>query len=179
MKEGFLALDSTAAGHDKPFAGVDWSRTRAYAAGLNGLYLNRAGREPNGIVDSRAADALIQDIRARLLSLRDPENGSQVVMSADVPSRRLAHAPDLLVGYAAPYRASWKTALGEVPEAVFEQSLDEWKGDHCVAARLVPGVLLVNAQARVPHPALADVTTTILRFFGVSPSPDMTGRELF
>ena len=37
---------------------VDWSKTRAYGLGFNGLYLNLAGREAQGIVDPAAADAL-------------------------------------------------------------------------------------------------------------------------
>ncbi len=40
-------------------ANVDWSRTRAYGFGLNGLYVNLAGREKAGIVPAaeRAASA--------------------------------------------------------------------------------------------------------------------------
>ena len=30
---------------------VDWSQTRAYGLGINGLYLNLKGREPDGIVE--------------------------------------------------------------------------------------------------------------------------------
>ncbi len=33
------------------FEDIDWSRTRAYALGLNGLYINVRGREASGIVD--------------------------------------------------------------------------------------------------------------------------------
>ena len=32
------------------YLNVDWSRTRAYGLGLNGLYINLAGREERGIV---------------------------------------------------------------------------------------------------------------------------------
>ena len=44
-KEGVTADGS------EPFFDVDWSRTRAYGLGLNGLYLNIRGREHEGIVD--------------------------------------------------------------------------------------------------------------------------------
>ena len=37
---------------------VDWSKTRAYGMGFNGLYLNIAGREGQGIVPPEQADAV-------------------------------------------------------------------------------------------------------------------------
>jgi predicted AlkP superfamily phosphohydrolase/phosphomutase len=49
---GYLALRSSEATDGSvPFENVDWSRTRAYGLGLNGLYLNVRGREAWGIVD--------------------------------------------------------------------------------------------------------------------------------
>ena len=52
MREGFLALDG-AANHSagEMFSNVDWSRTRAYAVGLNAIYLNLRNREKYGIVN--------------------------------------------------------------------------------------------------------------------------------
>jgi hypothetical protein len=51
--QGYLTLrDGERTGHI--VAGdVDWSRTRAYGLGFNGLYLNVAGREGQGIVPER------------------------------------------------------------------------------------------------------------------------------
>ena len=37
---------------------VDWSRTKAYALGLSGLYLNLKGREEQGIVPPEDAEGL-------------------------------------------------------------------------------------------------------------------------
>src|SRR5262249_58707688 len=36
---------------------VDWSRTRAYAVGLSGIYLNLQGREEQGIVRPEEVEA--------------------------------------------------------------------------------------------------------------------------
>ena len=45
LREGFLALDNPAnTGPDPGFGDVDWSRTQAYALGLNAVYLNLRGR---------------------------------------------------------------------------------------------------------------------------------------
>ena len=47
------------------FANVDWTKTNAYAMGLNALYINLAGREKNGIVHSGAErDAVVAESEA-------------------------------------------------------------------------------------------------------------------
>ncbi len=57
---------------------VDWSQSRAYGFGFNGLYVNLYGREPRGIVRAGAdREALLEEISAKLLELRDPESGGR------------------------------------------------------------------------------------------------------
>jgi predicted AlkP superfamily phosphohydrolase/phosphomutase len=182
LREGFLALDEPRSpGGDEPFTRVDWKRTRAYAMGLNALYLNLAGREENGIVQPGAErDALLAELTRRLREFRDPETGQTVI--EDVPAVRKSAsrmAPDLIVGYAPGYRASWETALGAVPADVIRMNTDPWIGDHCMAASAVPGVLLGTRRPRVADPQLKDLTVTILKEFGVDPAPAMTGRPVY
>ena len=57
-------------------------------------------------------------------------------------------APDLIVGYAEGYRASWQAAVGKTAAAVFEDNTKAWCGDHCVDPHLVPGVLFSNRQMK-------------------------------
>ena len=53
---------------------VDWARTRAYAIGLSGIYLNLKGREGQGIVPSDDAElGQGRDRRKGLTGLADPE----------------------------------------------------------------------------------------------------------
>jgi predicted AlkP superfamily phosphohydrolase/phosphomutase len=186
MREGFLTLDDpTATSPDELFAHVDWSRTQAYALGLNGLYLNLRGRERQGIVEpGESADRLLRVISKRLLDFRDPQSARQVI--SDVYRSRevfhgdaLALGPDLIVGYNPPYRCSWQGALGAVPAETIEDNRDAWIGDHCIAARHVPGVLLANRPLRLADPQLADLTVTILNEFGVSRIAELTGRLVF
>jgi predicted AlkP superfamily phosphohydrolase/phosphomutase len=62
------------------FNDVDWSRTRAFSVGNFGqVYLNVKGRRPQGAVEPAEVDALRDEIAARAMALRDPEDGSQVV----------------------------------------------------------------------------------------------------
>lgn len=186
MREGFLTLDNPAnAGDAELFAHVDWSRTQAYAVGLNAVYVNQKGRERNGIVKpGEETGGVLRKIAGRLLAFRDPDNGKRVVQAVTLPQsefhgKALAAAPDLLAGYAPGYRSSWQTALGAVPAKVIEDNTDEWRGDHCVDARAVPGVLLSNRKSRAADPQLADITVSILNEFGVARPPEMRGRSIY
>ena len=181
-REGFLALrDAPARDDGHPFASVDWSRTKAYALGLNALYLNMAGREAHGIVHPGAErEALLAELRECLEALRDPENGQRVIQDvAPVAASASRYAPDLIVGPAAGYRISWETALGETPPTVLEDNTDAWIGDHCMAAQLVPGVLLGTGRARIADPGLKDLPVAILGLFGVKAPAAMTGRDIY
>ena len=173
-REGFLSLDDPSnTGPDELFTHVDWSRTQAYALGLNGLYLNLRGRERQGIVEpGESAARLLRVISRRLLEFRDPQSGRQAVSDMYSPREifhggALALAPDLIVGYSPDYRGSWQSALGAVPAETIEDNRDAWIGDHCIAARHVPGVLLTDHPVRLADPKLADLTVEILRIFGV------------
>jgi predicted AlkP superfamily phosphohydrolase/phosphomutase len=167
------------------FDNVDWSRTRAYAAGLNSVYVNQKLRERDGIVAAGEETRQVQsEIEERLLRFRDPSSGKAVVLSvmapgASQPQERLAHAPELIVGYAPGYRASWQTALGAVPGTLIEDNLDEWRGDHCIDPKSVPGVLLSTRKTVVGDPRLEDLTVTLLEAFGVEKENRMSGRNLY
>jgi predicted AlkP superfamily phosphohydrolase/phosphomutase len=60
---------------------VDWSRSRAYSMGNFGqLYVNLAGREPQGIVSPGSEyEDLLDDLIQRLQALVDPEAGQPVI----------------------------------------------------------------------------------------------------
>lgn len=136
---------------------------KAYAMGLNGLYLNHNGDH-----------ALLATLRERLLAWRDPANGRRVVeaLISTHPAPVNANiAPDFIVGYAPGYRASWQTALGEAPSDAIENNNDAWIADHCINPDDVPGVLFSNTRIDPRAPRLQDVTAAILKRFGLPP-PD-------
>lgn len=167
---GFLALQAAPA-PDTDLSGADWPKTRAYAIGLNALYVNETGREAHGVVSPGAArSALLASLREQLLAWRDPENGRQVVEALETPHPTAANAevaPDLIVGYAPGYRASWQTGLGGVPVEELEDNRDAWIGDHCIDPAAVPGVLFLSRRQAVDHPRIESVTAMALAFFGV------------
>ncbi|ACH38646.1 MAG: hypothetical protein ACD_55C00098G0002 [uncultured bacterium] len=151
LREGFLALKPGAKLCEGLFEEIDWSRSQAYAAGLNSIYLNLRGREKEGILNESELPALKSKLAARLASLYD--RGRPVVcrvhdaelLKGDNP-HAAAGGPDLVVGFAEGYRASWQTAIGGITGGeIIEDNLKKWSGDHCCDASLVPGVLFTNA----------------------------------
>ncbi len=128
---------------------------QAYAVGLNALYTKL--REP---------------LREKLLAWRDPDNGRLVITSVTETHPTAANkgvAPDFLIGYAAGYRASWQTGLGETPETLIDDNNDAWIGDHCVDPDVVPGVFFSSEKMQPKTWRLQDVTAAVLRQFGIKP----------
>ena len=185
MQQGFLVLDNPAnVGDAELFAHVDWTRSVAYAIGLNGVYVNMEGREHGGIVHSAGKRMVLDQIAARLLEFTDPKTGEHVVARVYFPEttfqgRNLTNSPDLFVGFRGGYRASWQTALGAVPAVPLEDNTEAWIGDHCMASEEVPGVLLSNRKIRASAPRLVDITATILNEFGVPKTTTMIGQSVF
>ncbi len=185
MRQDLLALDDPANTGDKElFRHVDWTQTQAYAVGLNCIYLNLRGRESGGIVPPARKEQLLDRIAKGLLAFRDPKTGLNVVDKVYLPGkefrgRNLAYAPDLIVGFRRGYRASWQTALGAVPKNEIDDNTDAWIGDHCMAADEVPGVVLSNRKILLQAPQLYDITSTVLREFGIPNGKGMLGRSVF
>lgn len=181
---GYLALAGGASTGGNSFQGVDWSRTRAYGLGLNGLYLNLRGRESRGIVEPGAvADALRRELARELLDVRDPTNDQPVITRVDLAGQIYSapyadDAPDLLIGYNRGYRSGWGTVLGGVSANVLEDNLDPWSGDHCMDSRQVPGVLLSNRRIVADSPALTDIAPTLLALYGLSQPEEMKGKPV-
>jgi predicted AlkP superfamily phosphohydrolase/phosphomutase len=172
-QNGYLALKDGKTESSDWFEDVDWSRTRAYTMGLNGLYLNLKGREKHGIVDTSEAEALKGEIKRRLTALKDPDSGTDGITGVFITGNvyrgpYTENAPDLLVGYGAGYRASWDSVMGRVTAQVFEDNAKAWSGDHCIDPRLVPGVLFSSHKFIEKEPAIVDVAPTILKLFGLA-----------
>jgi predicted AlkP superfamily phosphohydrolase/phosphomutase len=157
QREGFLVADKDGR--------IDWNRTKAYAMGLNALYIKRTAAD---------REALTMEIMRRLQA-EQPAIENVVRL----PRSENRYAPDLIVGYAPGYRASWETALGELSTEVITDNDDAWIGDHCMAAEAVPGVLASNRKFSLRDPQLKDLTVTILQEYGILPEPKMKGRVIY
>ena len=184
LENGYLILETPNSEDARYLRGIDWQKTKAYALGLGGIYLNRVGREPRGIVNPGVeAETLKHEIISKLSELMDREKQQRAIRtvyasSAAYTGPYLDSAPDLVVGYAEGYRISWTAATGSVATHVFEDNDKAWSGDHCVDPALVPGVLFSNLPISAKDPGIEDMAPTALTLFGVTPPGWMEGKSL-
>jgi predicted AlkP superfamily phosphohydrolase/phosphomutase len=152
--------------------------------GFNGLYLNLAGRESEGIVSETEADALMAELSTKLEALKDPKDGKTVVLemfrgTEIYTGPRTPEGPDLVVGYNKGYGCSDESTLGEITEEIIEDNTSRWSGNHLMSPDVVPGVLLTNRKLSSSGHDLTDVTATVLSHYGIQPLAGMTGESIF
>ncbi|RJR45394.1 MAG: hypothetical protein C4567_03410 [Deltaproteobacteria bacterium] len=169
VHNGFMALKEGKQAGAPLFADVDWPRTAAFAFGLNSLFLNIAGREPQGCLDGGELGAVKEELAVKLKAMTDGANSviKEVYDSGGISGLGDGMAPDLIIGYNTGYRTSWQTALGEAPAGAFtEDNLGKWSGDHCCAPQLVPGIFLTNQRTILSKPQVQDISPAILDYLG-------------
>ncbi len=162
---------------------IDWSKTRAYSQGNFGqIYLNLKGRQPFGCIEPADARAVLDDLKAGLMAIPNPETGAPLI--ARIYERdELYHgphaqlAPDLTV---VPDDWRYRTiglhdfTTNRVISPAFGPT-----GDH-----RMEGVFIAQGPAFHPGATLADdanlldIAPTILRLLGVPLPADLDGRVL-
>jgi predicted AlkP superfamily phosphohydrolase/phosphomutase len=195
VQQGYMAIQGQQPGEkklDDLFGGgefwenVDWSRTRAYAMGIGQIYFNLRGREARGIVSPGAeAQALADELRTKLLALRDPEDGALIIREVykrdDIYSGQFVdNASELQVGMEDGYRVSWQTTLGGSPPGIVYANMKKWSADHGgYDFATTAGVLITNRKLAGPQPSIMDIAPTVLKYFGVTIPGEIDGKPLF
>ena len=179
---------------------VDWSKTRAYGMGFNGLYLNLQGRElddpttpddESGIVTPDEAPALLAQLAAELEALEDGMTGVRPILRCDIATEvytgpRVHEAPDILVGYNAGYGNSDGASTGRIPFDVYLDNRPEnhggklgtFNGSHLMAPEVVAGILISNRPVRDGEHSLEDLTVEIIQRYGVEKPEEMRGHPV-
>lgn len=186
VENGFMTLKGGAKSTSKKFLqDVDWSKTKAYALGVGGIYVNVAGREGKGIVKPGAeVDEVIRQISDGLVKLVDPKTGKpaidKVYSAQDTwKGDRMGEGQDMQIGMASGYRVSSATPLGGAPEGLFEDNMKKWSGDHATThTEVTEGILLSNVKIGDENPSIGDLAPTILTLLGVPVPPTYDGRVL-
>lgn len=195
VQQGYMVLQGQQPGDKKLadlFGGgtfwenVDWTRTRAYAMGIGQIYFNLRGRESRGIVSPGAEAAQLADeLRAKLLTMTDPDDGSPIVRAVykrdDIYSGEyLRNAAELQVGMNEGYRVSWQTTLGGSPPGIVYPNTKKWSADHGgYDYAITGGVLVTNRPIGTTTPRIIDIAPTVLKYFGVAIPSDIDGKPLF
>lgn len=181
---GYLFLNDDLPTTERPYlADVDWSRTRAYAIGLAGIFVNQKGREAEGIVSERERRQLVSELSDQLTGLLDVDRDEPAIHQA-MPRESVYHgpymtaAPDIILGYNAGYRVAWNAAAGKCGSEVFSDNTRAWSGDHCIHPDLVPGVLFSNLKVRDAPVNIVDIAPTTLELLGVERPSYMDGHSI-
>ncbi|HEY5983987.1 MAG TPA: alkaline phosphatase family protein [Anaerolineales bacterium] len=147
---GYMALKSHSQAPE--LKDVNWAETRAYALGLNSMYLNVANREGQGIVTPEQIEPLLDELKTRLLNWKTDDGKqifSRVLLKHEAFTGPYARfGPDLVMGYAPGFRASSETGLGKSAATSLEPNRDHWGADHCIDSEKVPGVLFANRDIK-------------------------------
>ena len=155
---------------------VNWSKSKAYTSIRStgeGVSINLAGREPDGVVDPADFEDVRDALMDRLASFVDPKTGRTAVKAIHRREEIFAGAhadtaPDILMEPAEGY--SLTHAKRSIEDA-------DWvSGDH-----RIEGVIVAAGRAVRPfeaQPALIDLAPTILAALGAPAAVKPTGRVL-
>jgi predicted AlkP superfamily phosphohydrolase/phosphomutase len=169
-REGFLVLKEEPAGPTR-FSPelVDWARTTAWGEGgyYCRLFLNVAGREPEGTVHPSDYERVREELKAKLEALGDERGrpiGTVAHRPEDLYEERNGVAPDLLVYFGDLY---WRSVgqVGTGTVHVFENDTGPDDANHAHDGLYVlvgDGV----PAGRGPQRDLRDVAPTILELLG-------------
>jgi predicted AlkP superfamily phosphohydrolase/phosphomutase len=176
------------------YTNIDWTRTKAFCsevlASPPGVWINRKGARPAGIVDEDEYESLLRLITDKLGELRDPRTGDAIV-------KRVYRRDEIFHG---PYRDEapdltldwWDTSLFSTAPSLPEQSGDppvkilehkppatnEWGGTHRRDGILIAWGPPFRKGTKTEGARLIDMAPTILHLMGQSTPDDMDGRVL-
>ena len=198
-ENGYLAVKpGTSKKLSKALFFVDWKKTKVYSLGMGFLYLNLKGREKDGIVDPSEAEALMAEVRDKILQAEDPDNPGtkfckEVYITSDIHSGPyLDLESDMILGFAPNYRVSWSSTSGgihlvDAPSGgavvgpICTDNDSPWSGGHVsVALPDVAGVFFSNRKVQVPEGGvrLLQIAPTALDLLDVSVPAEMDLKPL-
>jgi len=184
--EGLLVLkDSAAQGRLTPDM-VDWRNTKAWSDGgyYARIFLNIAGREPQGVIPPEERESFRQSLREKLETLQGPNGrpiGNQVYFPEEIYREVRGIAPDLIAFLGGlDYRAVGAVGLGGMFTVGNDTGPDDANHD-------MTGLFIAGIKGReVPEPAngrhldasIYDITPTILKSLNLPIPAGMIGTPL-
>jgi len=180
IKEGLLTLKEYPSSRTKLRTDmIDWDRTRAWGEGgyYSRIFLNVAGREPNGQIPADELDAFKRDLRARLEALPD-ENGDSIGTRVFFPEeiyRECQGTPPDMVVYLG--NLDWRSAgtVGGGEIHIFENDTGPDDANHAQE-----GVFVWHGRGAAPAGStekisIYDIAPSILDYFGIEKPESMIG----
>ncbi len=181
IAEGFLVMKDPPTGKRKfRLAEVDWSRTQVWGEGgyTGQLFINQAGREPQGIVPPDRVNALCQELSGKLESLTDPAGrpiGSRAYRPQQIYNQANGFPPDLVVLLG---DLHWRSvgSIGHRQPYVLGDELGPENANHAMEGLYI----LSHASLRPGRQdaSLYDVLPTTLALMGMTQPRGLRGRSL-
>ena len=150
------------------------STSRAYSLDPGRIYLNLAGREPEGSVSPLEKQGLIEELSLKLRDLRDPQSGDQIVRDVYLADDIYAgpqkdRAPDLLA----------MPCDGYDIKGTFEPTDLTGRGKLVGMHKYDNATLFVRGKRiTVDHASVRDVLPTACRLAGLDCPADVDGRVI-
>ncbi|MGI6680908.1 MAG: alkaline phosphatase family protein [Bdellovibrionota bacterium] len=184
VQNGYMVLKDPSKETDEYFLNVDWSKTKAFAVGMAGIFINRKGRETNGIVEDSELEDLKNEISKNLILLLDPKTGKRAIRRIFDAKKiykglYVDDAPDLIIGAEDTYRVSWGGVQGALEKEIFSDNTKAWSADHDVSPEIVEGVLFSNIKIKEEKVNIIDLAPSILKLFALNPPKYMEGKDIF
>jgi predicted AlkP superfamily phosphohydrolase/phosphomutase len=163
---------------------VDWSRTRAWGDGgyYARVFLNVAGREPNGTVAREDYEKVRNELSAGLKAIPDEkgrEIGTQVFRPEELYREVRGVAPDLIVYFG---NLAWRSigTVGGGKIHTFENDTGPDGANHAQNGIFLyrPAGGGMSEGRRLDGLRIIDIAPTILQLFGLPMPVDMEGKAL-
>jgi len=183
IQEGLLALQETPDTVKRiEDCCIDWSRTKAWSSGgyYARIFINVAGREPEGVVPAEEYEAFRDELIARLEAMTDDKGnllGNRIHKPEDLYGKVNGVAPDLIAYFG---DLGWRS-VGSVGYDSFLTLENDTGPDD--ANHDYHGIFIMDDRSgRGGHECegahLMDVAPTVLRLFGLDVPADIHGHSL-
>lgn len=182
IQQGYLSMKTPVTGRRKfDFADVDWKRTKAWGEGgyYGRLFINKAGREREGIVAAAEYEPLRDEITRKLEAMSDPHGkplGTRVYKPEKIYKKVNGVAPDGVVIFGDLHWRSVGT-IGNPSIYTFENDTGPDDANHAQQGMYVLSHPSLGPAKREDR-SIYDVTPTVLKLFGHAPSAEMVGRSI-
>jgi predicted AlkP superfamily phosphohydrolase/phosphomutase len=184
IREGYLTLLETP-NTPTPFAKlkIDWSKTKAWGDGgyYSRIFLNVAGREPQGIVEKAEYEQLRRELITKMEAIPDEKGrsiGTKVFRPEDLYKNINGIAPDLMAYFG---NLAWRSAgtVGRNSIYTFENDTGPDDANHGQYGMfIVRPATAKNGGKSLQGLEIQDIAPTVLKILDVPIPADMEGKVI-
>lgn len=183
IREGYLSLKSKPEGAARiEDCEIDWAKTRAWASGgyYGRLFINVAGREPQGVVPQSGYEALRGELVARIAAIPDPQGrtmNTRVLRPEELYDECRGVPPDLFIYFD---DLAWRSVgtVGGGAIHTFENDTGPDDANHDFHGIFILSAPGLAPQGQVPEIKIIDIAPTMLALLGEPAPRDMQGRAI-